>query len=262
MQRQSIRDLRWVLETPSLIDDPLAVPTIRFEPEAIDPDELDAFLTERASHRVGRYFESLVLFWLERIRKVEIVAHGHQIRDGNRTIGEIDFLFRDEEGRLNHWEAAVKFFLHCPQPTGSHFPGPNAKDNFERKVSKLFDKQLPLSKEHFSDVDIRKAFVRGVMFYHPNVGEPDTLPYRLAGDHQRGRWIRSSELKFLEQPTVRSFVIVPKPTWLAAPQTSPATIGELENHFARFDFPMMLSVIDEAKEERRMFVVPETWPTA
>lgn len=258
---QAVADLLWAVNSPSLISEPSA-------PEPLHTNDVDAarlmsFLAKRPDHRVGRYFESLVLFWLQEIRGVEIVASSLQVRDGTRTIGEIDFIFRDTNGHLNHWETAIKFFLHCPQSSGSHFPGPNASDNFERKMTKLFEKQLRLSESAYPEVSSRRAFVRGRMFYHPEIGEPHALPLHLSSQHQRGVWIRESELQWFEQHIEASGCIAMKPHWLAPPvdrdvlRPTPTLIQELTEHFERTRYPAMVllpGVVDQ------MFVVPNCWP--
>ena len=162
---RQLRDLTWAINSQSLLtESPLA----RLDPSEVDPEHLRRFLEDDPSRRVGRYFERLVLYWLTHVRKVEVIASSLQIRDGNRTIGEIDLLFRDEQGRVTHWEIAVKFYLYLSSGTfiGSHYIGPNAGDTFERKMERLFDHQLPRSITHFPEVEVRQALVKGRMFYH------------------------------------------------------------------------------------------------
>lgn len=266
MASQAIRDLLWVLKSPSLITGSQVVEPVAIEGDDIDESLLDAFLAERRGHRVGRYFESLVLFWLEHIRQVEIVASAVQIRDEKRTLGEIDFLFRDECGRLNHWETAVKFFLHFPRAEGSHYPGPNASDNFERKMTKLFDRQLKLSERHYPDVEVRRAFVKGMIFYHPAARVPEVWPERLAEEHLQGRWIRESELERLGVYAEAEGQILDKPFWLAPPDPHkglpiPELSKQLKRHFSESSHPLLLSLNSPQHDEfESTFVVPDAWP--
>jgi hypothetical protein len=266
MQRQLIGDMLWVLNTPSLVDDPEMAESVLVDAASIDHAQLSAFIANRQSHRVGYYFESLLAFWLQHIRGVEMVDTGGQIKVDKQTVGELDFLFRDEHGRLNHWEATVKFFLHFPNENGSHFPGPNASDNFERKITKLFEKQLRLSETYYPDVQVRRGFVKGIMFYHPSVGEPQSLPERMSPHHLRGKWIRESELDFLNTYEAHAGQILMKPNWLAAPTENLVPIPELRTqlntHFANSRYPVMLSITTNTgdSEIQRMFVAPDSWP--
>jgi hypothetical protein len=224
---------------------------------------------------VGRYFERLILYWLKHIRRVEIVAESQQIRDGSRTIGEIDLIFYDEQRRLTHWELAVKFYLHFPQPCGfdSHFIGPNAADTFERKMERLFGHQLPLSERHFPEVEIRQAFVKGRIFDHPRHEVSQALPEHLSPEHLCGVWIRSSELDLINRTNGVSYRILRKPFWLSdeiahpvdTDLLSPAELSEnLARHFAEDHRPVLISQL-EAGEQRlvesdRIFVVSDPWP--
>lgn len=269
MRSQAIEDLLWVLQSPPLIVGANVVEPITVDADAIDAAELTEFLAMRPGHRVGKYFENLVLFWLERIRKVEIVATNIQIQDGTRTLGEIDFLFRDEQGNLNHWEASVKFFLHFPNDNGSHYPGPNASDNFERKITKLLERQLPISEIHYPDVTVRRAFVRGKLFYHSQIEQPSVLPDHMNPAHLRGRWIRQTELEALAQYKNATGHILWKPLWLTAPVTGDGStieelIGSLRDHFAKSAYPVLISITQPgntaAAEIERLFVVPSSWP--
>lgn len=277
---RQLRDLTWAINSQSLLTDQ---PDAELDPRQVDQNHLSAFLSNGGGHRVGRYFERLVLYWLTHVRQVEVIANSLQIREGQRTIGEIDLLFRDEQGRMTHWEIAVKFYLHLASETllESHYIGPNAGDTFERKMERLFDHQLPRSVKRFPDVEIRQAFVKGRIFYHPSENPPATLPCRLASDHTRCKWVRSSETRLLDQDDSVRYKTLGKPFWLApealftdelheASSTgllSPAEqIDHLARHFAHCDRPVLiarLEVFDHGYQESdRFFVVSDRWPAA
>jgi len=264
---QALNDLDWVVSSPSLADDPLAVPPVPLDRSAVDADHLADFLASRQEHRVGRYFEHLLSYWFRHVRQVEMIEEGVHIRDEqNRTLGEMDFLFRDEDGVLNHCEATVKFFLHYPNDQGSHFPGPAARDNFERKATRLFDKQLPMSKIHAPDVEIRSAFTRGRVFERLGVPGPETLPERLSPARLGGAWVRETELELLDGFGDVGFSIVPKPLWFSPVLDGPVLTREefdkdLGRHFDGPAYPVMVSLRDaDLSEVNRCFVVPEAWP--
>jgi len=264
---QALLDLEWVLTSPSLVEDPLAAGPFSYDPESVDVDHLEAFLAERSGHRVGRYFEQLLHYWLAHVRKVSVVDVGMQIIDDDRrTLGEIDFLFRDEQGSLTHCEAAVKFFLHHPNDVGSHFPGPAARDNFERKATQLFDVQLELSREHVSDVTKRVGIVRGRVFHRVSTDLPDELPPRMSRTCLGGVWVRESELDNLRSFGDVGYHVVSKPHWFApvvdAEILTPSEFAaSLEPHFDGPAYPVMVSVrSSDGAEVERCFVVPDVWP--
>ncbi|WP_298864489.1 DUF1853 family protein [uncultured Gimesia sp.] len=278
LESQYQRDLKWTIQSPSLIIDSQEENGIYdFEnATSIDERELKAFLAPYAKFRVGQYFEGLVLYWLDKICHLKIVAQQQQIREGNQTIGEIDFLFEDAAGRLNHWETAVKFFLYYPEDntTGSHFIGPNVSDWFEKKVKRLLQHQLPFGKKNFPEITLSKAFVKGMIFYHPHVTPPTQLPEKMSAAHLRGTWIHHSELSWLNDPSKeRLFRVMHKPYWLSPEVSSSENKdqksfeelkSELETHFMNKEWPVLISVLtcqqSICHEIDRVFVVAESWP--
>lgn len=253
---QECRDLIWAVNSPSLLaDNSCSLATVEaVDWSLVDPDEVVTFVRQEPTHRVGRYFERLLYFYLSRVRRVDIIASGLQIRDDSRTIGELDFVFQDEESResgrqpaslLTHWESAAKFYLWIPNRTveGSHLIGPNAADTFERKVNRLLQHQLPLGQTQQAAEELRKAreacdsstvvggvervesqaFVRGRIFYpaHFDGIRSDLTqcahPCQLSSDHLRGVWIKESQLDVLEGLPFDWFAFVEKPYWLAPP---------------------------------------------
>ncbi len=263
---QAALDLCWAVNSPSLVEGSDVALTPDIAVDAIDQEHLTRFLeVQNPGHRVGRYFEQLIHYWLLHIRKVEVVANGLQLKDGKITVGEIDFLYEDESATLVHCETSVKFFLCAPGTTPSEFPGPNARDNFEAKTTKLFDKQLPASAGRIEGIGSRHGLVKGMIFYRDD--EPTAAsPERLASDHLRGTWLRVNETVKLRSRD-RRFAVAPKPHWLA-PQSqvglldSDAMITKIHEHFAGPGHPVMVSVRnnDDGEELDRVFVVPDEWP--
>ncbi len=265
---QAANDLLWAITSPSLVCGDQVAAVAEMVADDIDASSLNAFLATRPAHRVGRYFEHLVHFWLKEVRGVDVVGASVQLREGKRTVGELDFLYRDEAATFVHCEAAIKFFLHHPRPDGSDYPGPNASDDFENKTTKLFERQLPISREHFPDVERREAFVKGMIFYHLDHEPPAERPRRLSPDHLCGWWLRARELERLADRGDVVAAIVSKPFWLApqvdAQLSEPAQlIGDLREHFdTGRAHPVMLSIRDASTsvEVDRMFAVSDAWP--
>jgi hypothetical protein len=275
-ESQALRDLEWVINSPSLISKPAdqIVPHLPLDKRAIDVDDLEGFLETRKDHRVGRYFENLILYWLVKIREVELLANAYQVQVERQTIGELDFVFRDEQQIVTHWEVAVKFFLYLPEinSTGSHLIGPNSADNFEKKITKLFRKQLPLSKTAFPEVARREAFVKGRIFYHPDDHSPSPNSPELSSSHLRATWVRESDLSRFERSMHHRFQILKKPYWLSpvrcsdTPEllTGAKLIETIADAWKSNRHPVLVGELrDEGREWTevdRVFVVPEEWP--
>jgi len=275
---RAVRDLRWAIESPSLVDEVnvSASDCNSVQLPTIDSGDLQIFLADYTSHRVGYYFESLIHYWLLKIRNVDFIGKRLQIQDGKRTVGEIDFLYRDEQNRLTHLETAVKFYLHDPQdnPSGSHFIGPNAADNFERKIKRLLEHQLPVSERAYPDIQRRIAFVKGRIFYHPQLTRPTALPDSLAADHLKNTWLRHADINWFHGVHADGlFRILRKPHWLSdevgmtdddSLLTTEQLTSQLNTHFSDSSHPNLISVLKpdstRFREVDRVFVVHNSWP--
>lgn len=278
---QAADDLIWAINSPSLISNVF----LQSEQEEESRDEVQfveagdisrehfwEFIKPVKDRRVGRYFERLMLYWLLHLRQVKMVAHGLQVRDGSQTLGEIDFLFIDEQRLLNHWEVAIKFYLYDPDhiKNGSHYLGPNASDNFEAKTKRMFEHQLLQSQRDFPEVAIRRGFVKGRIFYPLEMSGRPVAPAKLAENHLTGWWVRESELGGLQWSNCM-YRVREKPHWL---EGGPASLGglktpiefaqQLREHFDTQGYPVFVSQFqltdNEMRESSCGFVVPESWP--
>ena len=114
----------WVANSPSLLafsgettstgiqNEPFSVASDQpsLTQSEIDAGHLQGFLAKNPHSTVGRYFESLVYYWIKYVRGLEVLVCNEQIKRAGRTVGEIDLVFRDEKDRFVHWETAVKVF--------------------------------------------------------------------------------------------------------------------------------------------------------
>ena len=282
-----MRDLMWVANSPSLLavsgemtstgtrNEPFSVASDQpsLNQSQIDADHLRGFFLKNPHNTVGRYFESLVYYWIKYVRGLEVLVCNEQIKRSGRTVGEIDLVFRNEQDRLVHWETAVKFFLHLPQPHSfsSDYVGPNSRDNLDKKINHLFGHQLKQSLDGIIKIDFREAFVRGCIFYHPSNPSPDQKHGRLHAVHLRGCWIHSSEVNELPQPGNWNYRLMRKPHWLAMIPTQLPAIPSMEidrwikQHFEYSDRPVMLCT-DRLKESvdgeaERIMIVSDQWPS-
>jgi hypothetical protein len=65
---QAVRDLLWVVNCPSFVCGDNVAPPATLTTDDIDASSLHAFLVEQGDvHRVGRYFERLVQYWLVQV---------------------------------------------------------------------------------------------------------------------------------------------------------------------------------------------------
>ncbi|GAA4028305.1 DUF1853 family protein [Actimicrobium antarcticum] len=285
-----VRALAWLLDAPDLLD-PAApqwqnkiatlVPSSDLQTWLCQldqsPEPLHAFLALRPYERLGRYAEKLLAFYFG--CQENLLAHGVQVRAGNETIGEFDYLLRDGDA-LVHWEFATKLYLLEGSADGDYFVGPNRADTLLTKMRKILDRQLslgqhPAAQVHLAGpIDRAQALVKGWLFYH---GEDQPGPaLGLTADHCRGFWCSMADAVQLD---ASGFVLLPRLSWLAplqvdADQTldKEAMLQGLQQHFVENPMPVLVSLLQPAssavqeesragsmQETARGFIVPDDW---
>ena len=282
--KQFVRDLLWVVNSPYLLGSRSVhqchSKVWMLQEQDVQVAHLAAFMSKKEIHSLGKYFEALVSYWLHHLRQVEVLLESFTIREQKRTVGEIDFVFIDEQDRMTHWEIAVKFYLFCSEThdLGSHYLGPNAVDTLDRKMERLFEYQLPRSENYFPEVELREAFVKGRIFY-PILQQGELENHAsLSRFHLSGCWLRHAQLGLLESELdlahqgVRYMVLM-KPHWLAEISTSSSHDGlmpfcefsdSMDQHFSGSQHcPLIVQLNWDGEryvEARRLFVVPDRWP--
>lgn len=117
--------------------------------------------TSKPEIRLGKRVEQFSFFTFEKDKTVRIFSKNIQIQDGKRTVGEIDCLLQKNEHPI-HIEIVYKFYLYDKTVGNTeieHWIGPNRRDSFFQKLTKLKNKQLPLlqnkrSKKHLDNLQL------------------------------------------------------------------------------------------------------------
>ena len=250
---QLVRDLEWVMKSPSLplgdgvVADPECELMLSSSQNALDhlrldPTRLQAFLSlHDRSGRLGNRFESLLLFWLTEILGLGPVHSSVAIRDGAQTLGELDFVLRFPRApeRWEHWEAAVKFYMCIAStPQGAQDPasfvGQALLDRLDLKLAHLFEKQLRLGHDPRTLATLRavgvdqlscaRLFMKGRLYY-PLQWDWRKVPgpVGISPQHERGWWIAWEEsgqelLKTLRlEGGASEWRVHPKSRWMAPP---------------------------------------------
>ena len=249
----------------------------RLQALASDPTQLPDSLTTAIRPRLGLYFEDLYQYLLCDLLGWQLIARNLPVREGGRTLGELDFLLRNpQSGAIEHHEIAIKFYLGYPEHDRCLWYGPNASDRLDLKSQRLLQHQCGLSslavtRETLKNTglprpDITRAFMPGYLFYP--AGSQLQPPPQVADTHLRGHWHR---LATLQAAQTRAWVPLKKPHWLGPWQQtgSPdpdAVAVELkavaEGHSPRLFAHMALEPDSGLwHEQSRHFVVPSTWPS-
>ncbi|PTQ91304.1 DUF1853 family protein [Agitococcus lubricus] len=222
-----VRNLAWVLASPSLLS---YLPDFQLPLTVLDdafwqrqyvayqsrlhyldahPHVLDQFFAQHHNHRLGYYFEYLLLFWLQdsAYHSFRLIKHRATLFQDKTTVGELDFVVKNQEtGDIEHWEVAIKFYLgYDPLTQAESWLGANDNDSLARKLQHLATKQFRFS--HYQDNTLTKRclIVKGRLFY-PLVDKSlfarahsPTVPC-LADQHLQGNWLMYDD--FLQHPDV------------------------------------------------------------
>jgi uncharacterized protein len=176
--------------------------------------------------RLGRYAEKLLMYFLEHGPTHKLLAAHLPLREDNpvgdrTTRGEIDYLLMSASGERLHWEQAVKFFLcHPTHPAdstvvASQFIGPNGKDSLDKKLDKMFGRQLqqkPPTPWHLESWQ-PQAYVSGWMFYPLQVLST-AIPQCavLHPQHHHGSWLKVNAVESLPDGV---YIQLPRIRWIA-----------------------------------------------
>ncbi len=254
LQTPEVAALYWAVFAPPLVDriDGIAANLhLDLTPErhrwllALDrrPLPLLDFLAQRCrSPRIGLVFESLWHFFLENDDATELLAHNLPIRNNERTLGELDIVYRClRTGRIFHLELAVKFYLYRATPGDATIPasfwyGPELRDRFDLKLAHMRERQLTIAQEPAAEpviattteehgIDGVQFRFQGVLFSPPSL----TIVPTAAGlnpCYSHGTQLTATQFESLA-PTLDSFGILPKPSWLTLFGPKPApTVAE------------------------------------
>ncbi|MEY3997033.1 MAG: hypothetical protein RL344_1376 [Pseudomonadota bacterium] len=191
--------------------------------------------------RLGRYAETLLLYFLQHSKLFELIAanvplRSKTIEDSHKdhtTIGEIDYLLRDTNGLYWHWELAIKFYLYYPRQdslsnkaliVANDFKGPAGVDTLALKLNKMFDKQLyhqppPPYNPDLSKIWCAAAYTRGYLFYpfylYSQINFSDIYACdALNPHHGRGWWLTIDQFAITNN-IGDYFVHLPRLHWLA-----------------------------------------------
>uniref|UniRef100_UPI00404B41A0 DUF1853 family protein n=1 Tax=Flavobacterium sp. TaxID=239 RepID=UPI00404B41A0 len=132
--------------------------------ELMVPTLPNIVITEKI--RLGHRVEKIVSQLIKASTNYKMLHENLQIKDGNKTIGEIDFIIEEiPTKQVVHLELAYKFYLFDPNLstiTVENWIGSNRNDSLVEKIEKLRNQQFPLlnnpqTKDLVSGVDTTTA---------------------------------------------------------------------------------------------------------
>ena len=170
--------------------------------------------------KLGHLYEDALAIVFAASPEIEVEQQNLQIQENvHSTVGELDFLIRDSGGTLTHLELATKFYLGVKTEHGMAFPGPDARDNYDRKIERLLSHQLTLTERHKANLPptyrdqniVVKQLIYGCLFDH--IDEPDlSVPKFSNPQCRRGKWLHHAELAD-HFSNDSQFDLIPKHLW-------------------------------------------------
>ncbi len=283
-QEQSQFLLDSLVESNLLVDVIAGLPS--FDRDFLNKVQLAQSESLNFEQKLGHLYEDALELLFKRSSQFKQVLRGVQVienlphpQKGKRTLGEFDYLLETQEGQWLHVELAVKFYLAMPisKPTdrGHLWPGPDARDAWERKHQHMINHQFSLAKHGAAQQVLQgicgtatiqsQHLIYGCLFDRYNSAEPqaaiDTSPTA-----HRGQWLYSHELPNSTLAQQQSLFIIPKHLWPCLP-TEPLcqVLGSSQPQTSIEDIQTII-----AKKQRcimltdgceRYFVAPDHYPT-
>ncbi len=246
------------------------------------PSLLESALRPFEHIPLGKRHELFIRFFLEHTPSINLILHSFQIIEKNKTLGEIDFIFSDQDSGITYQlEVACKFFLqHKRSKNWNNFIGPNGNDKLENRVEKTI-RQLTLSnheqvQNHLINIPhseiIPVASLRGFIFHHYKQLSKALTPKSSTKNYNAGWYCFENEMpQFFANNNYWS--ITKKRSWLApihleldAPNvmSSEDTITLCKTQFKLSKHSIALVQLEATSkgfvEMSRGFVVHNSWP--
>ena len=298
-KHQSVRDLAWAISSPPLlsrVSSDCVWPDYQWYrqlyTEALswlivvdaDPAELDEMLVQQKDKRLGKYFETLWLYWLKHNGRYQVIASNLQIIIDGRTLGEIDFIVFDKTSkRTMHWEMAIKFYLGMGDTREMcNWHGPNLRDRLDIKVQHLLHRQSMISKdkqvkqwlsERGIVIDQCAVILKGRLYYpwqcyHQGGSDPKFLPTvspaSCCDELLYGWWFHESEFD-QEFDSEQSFLPLINKGWMERISTDGVKdcchksdlFETVSNNLMRY--PLQVQLCKPCHSWDRVFIVYEGW---
>lgn len=292
-KHQSVRDMAWAVRSPPLISNlsdscvwpesmwfqqlyEQSLPWLLTVDE--DPAELDNLLAEQRDRRLGKYFETLWLFWLCHNPRYQVIEKNLQIIIDGETLGEIDFIVLDKVTKKTmHWEVAVKFYLGVGDTSEmSNWHGPNLRDRLDIKVEHLLHRQSVIArdrrvaqwlKQGGLHIDECAVILKGRLYYpwNQNASKGVISPRQCSADHLRSWWLNTEQFEQAFDDTQRFLPLI-NAGWMERIPTShvkksytkKGIYETVSNDSVRL--PLHLSLCNPSRTRDKLFLVGLEWP--
>ncbi|MEG9326775.1 DUF1853 family protein [Salinimicrobium catena] len=228
MEKALLHQFSGFLNTPQIWEMAGPFPYSPFEVRNIDLQKMPVELHFPPTMVLGKRMERFFHFYVSHFSEEKIIAHNEQIIHEKRTLGELDFLLKNERsGKVSHVELVYKYYLYDPEiaSEAERWTGPNHRDNLLLKLERLQQKQFPLlyreeTRPLLKKLGITAEEVEQKICFKANFFLPWDHPSQridLPNDLVQGHWLRRKE--FTPARFGRETFFSPrKPNWPILPQ--------------------------------------------
>lgn len=293
-ENQIVRDLSWAISSPPIVSqaessclwpDKKWYQDIYQESQTWlrkvdkDPSELECLLANQNDKRMGKYFETLWLYWFMHHPRYEVLANNLQIIIDGETLGEIDFIVYDKNDKKTiHWEVAVKFYLGVGDTSDMrNWHGPNLCDRLDKKVHHLLERQSMVGKSQRVEdwlssqnlhIDSCAVILKGRLYY-PWLGTSKQSlknlksPEQCSSGHLKSWWFKKSQFNAVFDDKQKLLPLIKK-GWMER-----VTVKDKEQELSKrqifnavsdncLRFPLQVQV-DDFNDWDKIFIVQESW---
>lgn len=236
---QIIRDIEWILDNkPWDLKDSASYKKYNLYDFKINKSLLPEFYE---FNRLGKYYEFLIGSILN-MNGVEVAESNLQVINHGQTVGEFDFLIKENASR-SQLEVAIKYYLEFD----GEWIGPNSIDMWSIKKKRMESHQLQLRGGF--EIESRYYWVQGIFFFQDvnSIGK-------------RNVWLYSSQ--FSKVNKAYELFYIDKSQWLSGMIRT--KVEDVENEILLIEKQKKARqyvLLFKAKNiESRIMVVPNIWP--
>lgn len=191
--------------------------------------EIDPSIVEREPSDLilGKQAETYLEAAFEQSKNYEVITKNLQVIEDKITIGEIDFILKNQENELIHLELVYKFYLydHAYKNELHRWIGPNRKDALYKKLAKLKEKQLPLlhhptTQKTIKEIGVTQPIEKQQVCYLAHLFLPSNLPANeslkcINTNCVSGYYLHQKEINTLDKNAL--YFIPDKKDWIIDP---------------------------------------------
>lgn len=262
-EQQSALLLQSLLNSPLLLSD-LPEASVFDRNKLILPATATTFNFQQ---KLGHLYEDALEILLHASPHIELLEKSLQIqKDKHSTVGEIDFLVREScSDQLTHLELAIKFYLAVKSDDELLLPGPDARDNYYRKLQRMREHQLTLPHRYQNQLPevyrdakiITKQLVCGCIFHHIDDGAPPAIDF-ISPTSRREKWLHAKEVKNYFGGDSQLYII-PKKFWPVLPKHLPT---EYLEPWHNDQITTKCVMVKSNSSDEAYFIAPDNYPKA